>query len=187
MKSLIRIFLMASFLANLFGGEKSHEYKTADIYRSMRQHIFDLPKENIDFGQDDRFAILMETGLEDDCYTLVSVADGSASLYFSGGGGIIGGGQDPQGAEAARAFLDFSKKFDDHFKLTKEFPLPTPGMTRFYIIKKDSVLTSEFKEEDLGEGRLPLSPLFHKGHEVITVIRQIEEKGKGEQGAAVNP
>jgi ankyrin repeat protein len=53
-------------------------------------------------------------------------------------------------------------------------------MTRFYIIKKDRVLTGEFKEDDLGKGRLSLSPLFHKAHELITVIRLIEEKRRGE-------
>ncbi len=180
MKKFLGIILMATFLSKLFGGEPPKQYKTAEIYTAMRQQIFDLPKEKFDLGQSDRSAIIMETGLEDACYSLVAVVDGSASLYFSGGGGIIGGGQHPEGAAAAKAFLDLSKSFDGQLTSVTQFPLPQPGMTRFYVIKKDSVLTGEFKEDDLGNGRLPLSPLFHKGHELITVIRLIEEKRKSE-------
>ncbi len=179
MRALLHILIMASFISKLFGGEQQKPYVTAEIYRSLRQQIFDLPKTNADFGQTDRWAILMETGLEDACYTLVAVADGSASLYFSNGGGIIGGGQHPEGAAAAKAFLELSRKFDSSLTRSAARPLPRPGMTRFYIIKKDDVLTGEFKEDDLGNGRLPLSPLFHKGHELITVIRLIEGKRRG--------
>lgn len=173
---------MATFFSKLFGGEPQKSYQTAEIYRAMRQQIFDLPKEKFDLGNSDRFAIIMETGMEDGCYTLVAVADGSASLYFSKGGGIIGGGQHPEVAAAAKAFLDLSKNFDGQLTSVTQYPLPQPAMTRFYIIKKESTLTGEFKEDDLGNGRLPLSPLFHKGHELITVIRLIEEKRKSEPG-----
>jgi hypothetical protein len=184
MKAPLYILIMASFFSTLFGCTSREAYETAEIYMSLRQQIFDLPKTNSDFGQSDRWAILMETGLEDACYTLVAVADGSASLYFSNGGGIIGGGQHPEGAAAAKAFLEFSRKFDTFLTRSAERPLPRPGMTRFHIIRKDDVLTGEFKEDDLGNGKLPLSPLFHKGHELITVIRLIDEKRRGEPSDA---
>ena len=175
---------MTSFISKLFGYKHRKPYDTAEIYLSLRQQIFDLPKTNADFGQTDRWAILMETGLEDACHTLVAVSDGSASLYFSNGGGIIGGGQHPEGAAAAKAFLELSQKFDSRLNRSIERPLPRPGMIRFYIVKKDDVLTGEFKEEDLGNDRLPLSTLFYKRHELITVIRRIEQKRKGEPGGA---
>jgi hypothetical protein len=181
MRALLHLLIMASFLSTLFGCKPRKPYETAEIYRSLRQQIFDLPKTTSDIGQSDRWAILMETGLADACYTLFAVADGTASLYFSNGGGIIGGGQHPEGAAAAKAFLESSREFDSHLTSSTERPLPQPGKTRLYIIRKDDVLTGEFKEEDLGNGKLPLSPLFHKGHELITVIRLIAEKQKGER------
>jgi hypothetical protein len=106
MKALLYLLIMASFFSTLFGCKPRKAYETAEIYMSLRQQIFDLPKTNSDFGQSDRWAILMETGLADACYTLVAVADGSASLYFSNGGGIIGGGEHPEGAAAAKANED---------------------------------------------------------------------------------
>jgi hypothetical protein len=176
MKQLCCLILMTSFLSRLFGGESTASYETADVYRSLRQQVFDLRKEN--FNELEPIAILLETGMADGCYTLVAVSDGSTSLYFSNGGGIIGAGQHPKGADASKAFLVFARNFEDQLKKTEEYPLPQPGMTRFYIVRKDSVLTGEFKEDDLGNGKVPLSPLFHKGHELITTIRLIEEKRK---------
>jgi hypothetical protein len=181
MKTSTTFLIMASFLSMLFGCKQPKPYETAEIYRSLRQQVFDLPKTETDFGQDDRWAILMETGLEDACYTLVAVADGSASLYFSNGGGMIGGGEHPEGAAAAKAFLEFSREFDSQLTPSTDRPLPRPGMTRFYIVREDDLLTGEFSEDALGNGDLPVSPLFHKGHELITVIRLIEERRAGEQ------
>lgn len=171
---------MASLFSKLFGGEEKKAFETAEIFDSMRQQIFDLPKEKIDLGETDRLAIVMESAGDDYCYSLVAVADGSASIYFSNGGGIIGAGQHPQGAEKAKEFLAFSEQYEGELKEVSESPLPEPGMTRFYIIRKDSTLSGEFKEDDLGNERLKLSPLFHKGHELITIIRLIDdERQKG--------
>lgn len=174
---------MAEFFSNLFGKRKS-PYQIADVYTGLRKQIFDLSLKGQDerkqLGAKDRIAILMETGMEDTCYSLVAVSDGSASLYFSNGGGIIGAGQHPQGAEAAKSFLEFSRQFDNQLTKTTEYPLPMPGMTRFYVIKTGIVLSGEFKEDDLGNQKLPLSPLFHKGHELITVVRLIDETRRSE-------
>ena len=38
----------------------------------------------------DVWGVLMELGLEQGVATMVAFADGTVSLYFSGGGGIIG-------------------------------------------------------------------------------------------------
>lgn len=182
MKQIFTALIIMSIFSKLFGGQEKKAFETAEIFDSMRQQIFDLPKEKIDLGGDDRLAIVMETAGNDYCYTLVAVADGSASIYYSSGGGIIGAGQHPQGGEKAKEFLNFSRQYESKLKEVKEFPLPKPGMTRFYIIKKDSTLTGEFKEDDLGNEKLKLSPLFHKGHELITIIRLIDEQRTNQTG-----
>jgi hypothetical protein len=42
----------------------------------------------------------------------------------------------------------------------------------------DGVLTIEEKEDNLGNNRSPLSPLFHKAHDVISEARVIDQKLK---------
>jgi len=65
-----------------------------------------------------------------------------------------------------------------HVAPTQEFPLPQKARTRFYLITPKGVLTTEAKEDDLGNGRHPISPLFHTAHELITQIRLNEEERK---------
>lgn len=51
------------------------------------------------------WGILMETGYPQGIATLVSLADGTTSLYFSNGDGMIGGGQHANIAQASKAFV----------------------------------------------------------------------------------
>ncbi len=148
-------------------------------YTNLRDQIFSLSKDN-DFmasiGNTYPIAILMETGFENGSYSLVAVSDGSVSIYFSNGGGIIGAGEHPEVREIALKFIELSKDYTNFLKQVSEYPLPGQGKTRFYVIGKDSVQSEEFGEDDLGNSRLPLSPLFLKGHELISAIRLIEEQ-----------
>jgi hypothetical protein len=45
----------------------------------------------------------------------------------------------------------------------------------------------EGMENDMGNNRLPISPLFHKAHELISQIRIVDEKRHAEQGAPTRP
>jgi hypothetical protein len=179
MKQLIPMVIAMSLFSNLFGC-KPQTYEVADIYRDMRQGVIDLSDPATskipDLKNGDRIAILLETGFDEGCYTLVAYKDGACSLYLSHGGGTIGAGEHPEVATVARDFLNFSEQFEPQLTEIETYPYPQPDHTRFYIIKGGSVLTGEFKENDLGNGELPLSPLFHKGHELISAIRIMEEK-----------
>jgi uncharacterized protein len=97
-------------------------------------------------------------------------------LYFSNGGGIIGLGQHEGPQKACFSFLSSAKQFISHLRPAKELPLPQKGYTTFYFLTINGVLTFSAKEADLGNNRLPLSPLFQKGQEVITQARLVDEK-----------
>jgi hypothetical protein len=118
----------------------------------------------------------METGYPKAVATLVAFADGSASLYFSNGGGMIGAGQHSKPAAAARSLVELAEANLSKFALTTEFPLPALARTRFYVVTAQGVLTAEAAEDDLGNNRLPLSPVFHAAHALIAEIRQVEER-----------
>ena len=66
---------MVTFFKNLFGGGQEKGYEVAEIYATMRQRTFELPKEEGTLGSFKRIAILMETRMADACYSLVAVAD----------------------------------------------------------------------------------------------------------------
>jgi hypothetical protein len=116
----------------------------------------------------------METGYAEAVATLLGVTDGSASLYFSNGGGIIGAGEKPEPNAAARKLVAKAAEFESALSVAKDFPLPQRAHTRFYIVTRTGVLTAEAMENDLGSGRHGLSPLFHAAHKLITEIRLTE-------------
>ncbi len=186
------LILMASFmsaLGGLFGGEPSKPtYKTAEVYDDLRKQILELKAEQLGAATNQPvLAVVMETGYPKAVVTLVAVMDGSASLYFSNGGGIIiGAGQNLQPNAAARKLVTKAAEFKSACTMTREFPLPEKAHTRFYIITPAGVLTSEATEEDLGSGRDCMSPLFRTAHELITQIRLIDEKRKAEPAAPPN-
>ena len=67
-----------------------------------------LTRENFDYPV---WGIVMETGFPDGSFTLVSLAEGTTSLYFSNGGGIIGGGEHESVRQAASYFLTRAQHF----------------------------------------------------------------------------
>jgi hypothetical protein len=154
------------------------QYQQVDIYRDLRNQILNLTVDDFQLSHesDQPIAILMETGYPEAVATLVATADGSASLYFSSGGGTIGGGEHESVRAAAVSFLQTASHFESDMQKTESFPLPRQAAVRFYLVTTNGVLTAEAIEDDLGNMRHKLSPLFHKGHDLITAIRVVSSR-----------
>ncbi len=121
----------------------------------------------------------METGFPNAIVTLTAISDGTVSLYFSNGGGILGSGQHEGPRRICMEYLQTAKDYLDPCTKAEAHPLPGRGQTIFYILTIDKgVLTAQAKEDDLGYNRHALSPLFQKAQELITAIRITQEKGK---------
>jgi hypothetical protein len=119
---------------------------------------------------------LMETGYDGGVASLVSFADGSTSMYFSNGGGIIGAGQHDAVRAAAETWLSSAEECLPNFVATVGTPLPGVGRVRFYVHTFEGVLTAEADEQDLGHGRHELAPFFHRAHRVISAMREASER-----------
>lgn len=185
MRTLIFMAAFSSFFGKLFGDDKP-SYEVAEVYTAMRSGVLELnEKEMPSLKGKPIWAVLMETGLDDAGYTLVAVADGSASLYFSNGGGLIGAGEHENVRPQSLKLVEAAKENIDHMEKVEEFPMVKPGNTTFYIVTPGGVFSYTAKEADLGENRdKRFSPLFYQGHELITQIRiaeqQREAAGDGE-------
>jgi acyl carrier protein len=152
-------------------------YDVAGIYASMRSMILNLDAEQIGELKDKPvWAVLMETGYPEAAVTLVAVADGAASLYFSNGGGIIGAGEHDNVRPVSLGFVKMAEGYLADMKKVEEFPIATPGNTTFYVVTPQGVFTRTAKENDLGEERDQLSKFFYQGQNLITQMRIAEEK-----------
>jgi hypothetical protein len=175
--------ILGAILA-LFGrGEAAAEYKTAEVYRGLREQVFSLKPADLGLKPTagSVWGVIMETGYPEAVVTLVALGDGTVSLYFSNGGGIIGLGTHEGPGKAARDLLSAAPKYIDKCTRTKLHPLPGKGTTRFHLLGFDGVFTTEAQEEDFGYNRQALSPLFHKAHEVIGEARKVDEARQAEQ------
>jgi hypothetical protein len=166
-------------ILNFFG--KKNDYEPADIFLRLRNQIFSLTRNEISSllePSSPLISVVMESGYKDAVVTLVAVGDGTVSLYFSNGGGMIGLGQYEPVRNASLDLLSFANRFLSKAQPTRDYPLPSRGYTNFYFITSKGTFYSRAKEDDLGNNRHPFSPLFLKGHAVISQARLVEEKRK---------
>ncbi|HEY1773405.1 MAG TPA: hypothetical protein VGH91_09465 [Gammaproteobacteria bacterium] len=169
-----RKFLMLVGLSSVAGAALSSPYQTVSVYDGLRNQLLSLKPSDIGTplaGNGKVLAVLMETGYPKAVATVVAVADGSASIYFSNGGGIIGAGAHPQAREKAVALIDLISKNLSEFSKISTYPLPDNGLTRFYVVTADGIYSASAKEDDLGNRRSDLSPIFYVGQDLITAIR----------------
>jgi hypothetical protein len=149
----------------------------ADELRTM---VLNLDPNDIGLSKDNFphpvFGLVMETGFEEGLFTLSVLADGTTSLYFSTGGGIIGAGEHDSVRKASGLLLSEAQDFYPKAQKVTTFPKPVQGEVIFYFLTFDGVRSYTALEDDLGNERDELSDLFFLAHNVITVIREIEEK-----------
>lgn len=153
-------------------------FEIAAIYRDLRTQILTLDAKKAGLVPEPTtgiWGILMETGYAKAIETLVALTGGTASLYFSDGGGIISAEQHDGPRKACDALIALAPRFLEQFKPTPAFPLPDQGRIIFYLLTQDGVCTAAASEDDLARDRSPLSPLFHQAQAVITQIRRVEE------------
>jgi hypothetical protein len=123
------------------------------------------------------WGVLMETGAKEGAaYTLVVLADGSTSLYFSTGGGIIGAGEYASVRAAGVTLIREASQMRTEAAPTATTPLPATGQVVFYLLSGGGTLRYSAPEQELGEGKNPFSNLFYSAHAVITEVRKYEEQ-----------
>jgi hypothetical protein len=120
-------------------------------------------------------AVVMDWAVKYGVATVVAISDGSASIYYSGGGGSIGGGYGrPAIRDAALHAVSIASKFLEYMQLTDNFPLPESGGVTFYIVTERGVFIAKASVELLSTNRHPLSELGNSMQTIITEYRMLE-------------
>ncbi|HET7499060.1 MAG TPA: hypothetical protein VFM00_12240 [Candidatus Eisenbacteria bacterium] len=144
--------------------------------RQLRAYALSATAEDLDLEPTEArprvWGAIMELGYATGIATLLSLADGTTSLYFSNGGGVIGAGENAAVREAAEAFLDAAETHAPALPSVEDTPTPRIGRVRLYVRTFEGTLGIEATDEELSQNRHPLSAVFHAGHAVITAIRE---------------
>jgi hypothetical protein len=156
--------------------------QSVEASRGLRQQILSMDPVTAGIqeylGTNQVWGVIMETGYPEATVTLAALSDGNASLYFSSGGGVIGGIEHEAVRKSAIQMSRVADVFVASCVPTTAFPLPKSGETVFYILTKNGKVTATALENDLGEEKHPMSPLFYAGQDVITQLRLITENFK---------
>jgi hypothetical protein len=165
--------LVSSTAMKLFGRKRGTDGRQAEVYAGLRQQALHLTSGQLGdaFTGARILALLMETGYTEAVATLVGVADGTTSLYFSNGGGIIGAGTHATVADANRRWLESGLTFLPEFPVFTDPALRGEGITQFVVVTPDGLRGVAVPEHELGDGQHHLSPFFYAAQEVITQIR----------------
>ncbi len=179
MKNKIILILLLT-LSNFCSKEKMN-YEISETYNGLRSNAFSITPENINLSLNNKnsvYGIIMETGYPDAVVSLISLADGTTSLYFSNGGGMIGIGkhEKPKAksiffTNEANNYLPFSQQ-----EKSNKFRLPEKNEVIFYFLTTNGIFSFADLEENLGNEKSKLSKLFFIAHELITEARLVSEK-----------
>jgi hypothetical protein len=108
--------------------------------------------------------------------TIVSLADGTTSMYTTTGGGVIGAGQHEGPADASRRFLVALQAGLALFPPADICPLPGPDAVAFVVLTYAGIRRIETTTKRLAEPDDPLHVFWLAANEVIAETRLVSEE-----------
>jgi hypothetical protein len=154
----------------------------ADIYIGLRTQLLQTDPHAVGLEPTPElpnvWGVMMEFRAANTAGTLVSLADGTTSLYFSTGGGILGGGGHPDVAAASVLLVALAERCFSRMAPASEFPLPDEGRVRFYVLTYSGTFTADVDAQELIGGRHEFSPLHLAASEVIAQVRIVAPEEK---------
>jgi len=152
----------------------------APIYLQLRNRILNLSPAQMGFNPSSEvphvWGVMMETGYNVGTATLVCLADGTTSLYYSTGGGMLGSAEYTPVATASKSLVALAEKHLQLMSSIDEIPLPEVGQVRFIFLTYSGFLAADASLKNLAAGEHSLSPLFIKAQEPLEQLRLLAEK-----------
>jgi len=159
----------------------------AEMSRQLRAKALEVPAADLKLAPlPDRpnvWGVVMETGFAGGVATLAAFGEGTTSMYFSNGGGVIGAGVHASVKAASDGLLAAAEKHLAQFGAVTETPPPETGRVTFYVRTFTGLRGADASQDDLAYGRHPLSPVFAAGHVVITAVREATERQQRKSGS----
>lgn len=183
MKRIVFVLLLLVNCGLGFAGENVMENSPQDSKEAMadlrRMALTSSPEHfglarNADSAE--VYGIMMEFRIDDDTISILSMKDGSASLYTTSTFGVIGGGEHESVRRVAQAFVQTAQKYYENSAPTSNFDYPPAGQVRFYLLTYDGVRVCSALEQDIFEEKDVHYELYAAGQDVLTQLRLIVEK-----------
>lgn len=151
--------------------------RAAEAMKGLRDKLLTSSPKEIGLSGEDAEAkvwgVMTEIAFTGGVVTIISLRDGTASIYASDGGGILGG---YSVQKQAKLFVAEAEKHLAGMTPAKAFAYPTLGQVKFYVLTQEGVYSSEADEKKLFSRQDALYPLFFAGNEVLIGLRIAGER-----------
>lgn len=163
------------------GSPRTRHGHTANPLTGLRDLALNGTRENFGLGPGasptQPFVVVTDWGEAEGATTVVAVADGSASVYRSDGGGSMGGGQaHPEIHAAALKAIEAASAVQPSMQRTSEYPPAGPGNVSFYLVTDAGVFTATAAQDDLNANRGPYAPLAAAMRDIEAEYKKAERR-----------
>lgn len=162
------------------------------VYEGLRNQLISGTPAKFGIQPTEEFprvwAALVDMGMEGGTATMVAVADGTTSMYTSGGGGMIGAGKYKVISDATKAFLAVVEKHLELVPVAESAPLPATNHVAFIVLTHDGAMHRiEIGIDRVGDPRNHLYPLWSSINGVISRLRLASEISAKNKAAGKDP
>lgn len=179
------VFLIAGPITTMSQTNLPPDKNPAEIMREMRLKMLTVWPKDMGRTPSPEFPyvseVVMDWPIETTTVTVVSIATGDASIYTTGTFGVLGGIGHESVREAATNCVKVAQQYFDEATPTTEYPYPAPGRVRFYLVGYDHVRVVDADLEAVVRGKDKRSDLYVAAQRVVTEMRLITQRQKGQQ------
>jgi hypothetical protein len=147
-------------------------------YLALRARLLATTPETLGLVPTERlprvWAVLADLRAGGGIVTVVTVADGTTSLYTSRGGGIIGAGTRPAVAAASARLLEACEAGLDRIPAVSEAALPPRGRVAWTVLTRAGMRRLTAREPSPADGQELALTLFLATHDVIAALREAQ-------------
>jgi hypothetical protein len=176
--SFILVLLIFGIIMNT--GLMGQGVRQENPYDELRKMAFETNPEQLGLSLSSEktivYGIVMDWAVKNGTASIISFLSGDASIYFSSGGGIIGGGAHDNVIIIAKQFIETAQQMVDKAIKTEQTPLPGKNEVVFYLLTNQGIFFGQDRVENFNNQTSEWLGLFLVGNEVINELRTIKEK-----------
>ena len=154
----------------------------ANPYQALRRQALQIPATFFanSPSAEPVYGIIMDWHVGEGSITLTCFVTGESSVYFSNGGGIIGGQASEQAMQAAQRYLQEANQAYVSATPMAAIDLPLPNTVQFYFLTKEGRRFHSVAMQYLEDRSSPMLTLFEQANDLLTALRELQEKGASE-------
>jgi hypothetical protein len=149
------------------------------IFMELRDRILRSKAEDLNIQLDSSsrvWCVVTDIAMQTGSVCVVAMIDGSASMYFSSGGAVVGSMEQQNVRDAATLYTRMCYKSLPEMRLTREFPLPLVGQVSFHLLTNNGIYAASAQKEELVSGQNILSPMFFAANDLIKQFSTIKKR-----------